>query len=174
MSFCLSSRRDLRLPALFTHPKAERHPERSCSRHFVSNAVEWIPVFRRCRCMPLCLSSRRICGCLFLTRDKTGCPIFTTVSSSSKSASCAARPFSSPRPPKGCQAPNPPKPLQNNNIHLSYELCSTRYTEYRNQKQTNPDASAGYPLCNLIFARKPSGMRNLQGAKIASRSIEVT
>jgi hypothetical protein len=25
--------------------KTARHPERSCSRHFVSNAVEWTPVF---------------------------------------------------------------------------------------------------------------------------------
>src|ERR1700679_1902328 len=34
-----------------SRPQTARHPERSCSRHYVSNAVEWIPVFRLCRCI---------------------------------------------------------------------------------------------------------------------------
>jgi hypothetical protein len=73
-----------------------------------------------------------------------------------------------------CQAPKSPKPIQTNNIHLSYELYPTRYTEYRNQNQHTGRHRAGYPICNLIFACKPSGMNSLQGEKIASRSIEAT
>jgi hypothetical protein len=42
---------------------------------------------------------------------------------------------------KGCQALSSHKPLQINNIHLPYELYPTRYTEYRNQKQTNPNTA---------------------------------
>jgi hypothetical protein len=43
----------------FRSPQNSRHPERSCSRHFVSNAVEWTPAFRICLCHCLCF-----CICL--------------------------------------------------------------------------------------------------------------
>jgi hypothetical protein len=53
---------------------------------------------------------------------------------------------------------------------MSYAQPAILDIEIKSDQPRTPGAR--YPLYNLYFACKPSGMTNLQGAKIASRSIE--
>ena len=47
------------------------------------------------------------------------------------------------RPKNACQAPKSPNPLPHNNIRVSYEFLSIRYTGYRVEKEKAPDSVRG-------------------------------
>jgi hypothetical protein len=66
------------------------------------------------------------------------------------------------RPKSACQAPNPPNPFPPNNIRLSYELPSNRYTRYRSKNNRNFTGLRVQLIENTYFRSNPFVMRILQ------------
>jgi hypothetical protein len=60
------------------------------------------------------------------------------------------------------KAPNPPNPFPSNNIRLSYELPSNRYTGYRSKNKAQALKLRAQPIENKDFSCKPFVMTILQ------------
>jgi hypothetical protein len=66
------------------------------------------------------------------------------------------------RPKNACQAPKFPNPLPTNNIRLSYELPSNRYTGYRSKNNRKLTRLRAQLIENTHFSHNPFVMKILQ------------